>query len=888
MESSLKADRPSSPCDDGRARKFRRIEQHEHVLKRGTMYVGSCTMAAVPCWVLRGEGEKERAAREPVPHVPALYKLYDEVVTNAADQAAKDPTLRNISITVTEDSISCWNDGVGIPVVVKDGMWVPEMMFGHLNSSSNYDDSEEKLGVAGQNGLGVKLSNIFSDDFTVEVCDSVTGTTIRKKWHDNMRRSGEAVIEHSAQPRPGFVHVTFKPTRDFMAPAGAITEPIVAMFARRALDIALAVGPQVSVKFNNRLLKAPSLEAYARMFVGDALVAVDDASPHWRVALALSGPEHGHEVLLSTVNGVPALGSHVEHVVTKLHNAIKAAAKSKREFKSLALSRPAFRAHITLFLAARVNAPRFSSQTKEKCTDYEPMEEYKPSPSFIQKVLASDLLKNMAAEERDKAKHKSLHAGDGKKTRTVNVPKLRDAVLAGGAKSRECVLILTEGDSATTFAVAALGDLGHDRYGVFTLRGKLLNVDEANDAKLAKNAEIKNIKTALGLRAGEDSAANLRYGAVWILTDADVDGAHIRGLLLNFFNATWPTLAKSGFLHVVPTPIIRVTRGKSVRSFYDMDSYNTWAAQNPSGGRTKYYKGLGAWSSADAKEIFKQTKAVRFVDGPGADDAIALAFKKKGRADDRKGWLLGHIAAPPPPVDYTCDVPINVFVDRDMSRFAVYNTARNVPSALDGLKPSQRKIMYTVFKNKYFDLAHEVKVAQLSGATSALTNYMHGEESLNDAIVKLAQPFAGSNNMPLLVGDGQFGTRLQNGRDAASARYIFCYASAASRALIRAEDEPLLSYRVEEGDTVEPVAYFPVLPLVLINGAFGIGSAFSTSVPPHAPADVLAGARAWLAGEEVPARWYPTTTASPAPWSGWVRGPSRSRAWPPSRTPMAA
>jgi DNA gyrase/topoisomerase IV subunit B len=86
MESSLKADRPSSPCDDGRARKFRRIEQHEHVLKRGTMYVGSCTMAAVPCWVLRREGEEERAAREPVPHVPALYKLYDEVVTNAADQ----------------------------------------------------------------------------------------------------------------------------------------------------------------------------------------------------------------------------------------------------------------------------------------------------------------------------------------------------------------------------------------------------------------------------------------------------------------------------------------------------------------------------------------------------------------------------------------------------------------------------------------------------------------------------------------------------------------------------------------------------------------------------------------------------------------------------------
>lgn len=116
------------------------------------------------------------------------------------------------------------------------------------------------------------------------------------------------------------------------------------------------------------------------------------------------------------------------------------------------------------------------------------------------------------------------------------------------------------------------------------------------------------------------------------------------------------------------------------------------------------------------------------------------------------------------------------------------------------------------------------KVAQLTGYVSEHAQYHHGEQSLVMTIVNLAQDFVGGNNMNLLMPNGQFGTRDQGGKDHASARYIFTELAPITRTLFHPGDDPLMNYQKEDGHMIEPEWYMPIVPMVLINGAEGIGT----------------------------------------------------------------
>ena len=146
---------------------------------------------------------------------------------------------------------------------------------------------------------------------------------------------------------------------------------------------------------------------------------------------------------------------------------------------------------------------------------------------------------------------------------------------------------------------------------------------------------------------------------------------------------------------------------------------------------------------------------------------------------------------------------------------------RSIPSVADGLKPGQRKVIWGCFKRK---LKKEIKVAQLVGYISEKAAYHHGEVSLTMTIVNLAQDYVGSNNMNLLLPNGQYGTRDQGGKDHASARYIFTEPAPIARAVFHPSDDPLLTVQKDDGEIIEPEYYMPILPLVLINGAEGIGT----------------------------------------------------------------
>jgi DNA topoisomerase II len=262
----------------------------------------------------------------------------------------------------------------------------------------------------------------------------------------------------------------------------------------------------------------------------------------------------------------------------------------------------------------------------------------------------------------------------------------------------------------------------------------------------------------------------------------------------------------------------------------------------------KFYKGLGTSTAKEFKEYFTDKKIVSFQStGEECTDAIDMLFNKK-RSNDRKTWLgtynRSHF------MDTNKDmVTYSEFINREMIHFSKYDCDRSIPNVVDGLKISQRKVLYASFKRR---LTSEIKVAQFSGYVSEHSAYHHGEQSLNGTIVNLAQNFVGSNNINLFEPLGQFGTRLQGGSDSASERYIFTKLNDITRYIYRAEDDNVLEYLSDDGLSVEPIWYAPIIPMILVNGSMGIGTGFSTDIPSFNPTDIIRYIQHKLRGEDTP------------------------------------
>ncbi|MCH1613804.1 MAG: hypothetical protein L7S72_10985, partial [Flavobacteriales bacterium] len=391
--------------------------------------------------------------------------------------------------------------------------------------------------------------------------------------------------------------------------------------------------------------------------------------------------------------------------------------------------------------------------------------------------------------------------------------------------------------------VSGLSKEDRNTFGVYPLKGKLMNTLDQNIEKINNNKEITEIKKILGLQTGkvytkDDIKKGLRYGRVLIMTDQDLDGAHIKGLTLNMFHSQWKELVEiPNLFGYMNTPILKATKGKKVKSFYNESDYEKWKATNNGGKgwKIKYYKGLGTSTAKEFKEYFAMKKFIMFKHtGDESDNALDRCFNKR-RADDRKEWLSNYdkdkVLNPSHDL-----VPIEDFTDQELIHFSKYDCERSIPSALDGLKTSQRKCLFAAFKKP---LHKEMKVAQFGGYVSEISEYHHGEASLYGTIIGLAQEFVGSNNISVFQPNGQFGTRLKGGKDAASERYIFTQLSNITRKIYSVEDDPLLNYINYDGTIAEPTHYLPIIPMTLINGGKGIGTGFAYEGLCHDPLDVI-------------------------------------------------
>ena len=803
---------------------YERLTHVEHILKRPDTYVGSLPPESGQYWIRDGE----RFKLSELSVSPGLVKIFDEVLVNAIDQYSLHPKkVSEIKVVVASDgTISVENLGVCVPIKKHasekgpDGkpIWIPELIFGHLLTSSNYNDEEQRV-TGGRNGYGAKLANVFSSKFWAVISD---GKKIyRQIWYDNMSRCDAPIIE--AKIAPVGVLIGFTP--DWPRFGGVKDFRVVA--EKRTWDAAMWCA-KCKVSFNGQKLDVPSLADYAQMHLGE-VPTTKMHTENFDIVVAHS--TSGAFQQCSWVNGIATTkgGTHVDKVTKALCDAIAAD-------KRVTVKQAQIKAALFVFVRAVVVNPTFSSQTKAECTS-KIQDAIDLKPKFVKDVLATGVLDDLVALGLAKVE-KELKKTDGaKKSRITGVPKLDDANWAGTHRSHECTLIVTEGDSAKALAIAGLSVVGRNAYGVFPLRGKPRNVRDATVKQVTENEEFSNLKKILGLQHGKvyNSVRELRYGRLMIMTDADLDGSHIKGLVLNMFHVYWPKLIELGFVVSMVTPVIKA--GKVwyfTEEEFRQSLQETSAAGAPvSSGNVKYYKGLGTSTSAEAKEYFQkiQQLTVAFNSDPNMNESMCLAFSK-AQTDDRKNWLTKHMANPPPGIPYghVKALPITEFVHRDLANFSAEDIKRSIPHVGDGLKPSQRKVIYACLKK---NLTSDMKVAQLAGYIAEQTAYHHGEASLQGTIVNLAQNFVGANNLNLLEPSGQFGTRLAGGKDAASSRYIFTRLSPLTKRIFDPADGAVLKYLTDDGQQVEPEFYAPVVPMILVNGAEGIGTGFSCYVPPY-------------------------------------------------------
>ena len=874
-------------------KKYNKLSQREHILLRPDTYIGNNEISSDELWVY--DDEKNKIIKKMIQFNSGFLKIFDEALVNSSDFSQTEKTCDYIKVEYNKEQgfISIENNGDnGIPVEAhhEHKTLVPTMIFGELLTSSNYDDNEERT-TGGRNGIGIKCTNIFSSKFCVEIVDAKRKKKFYQEWTNNMINVSKAkVTDVTAKTIKPYIKITFYP--DFQRfGIENLDNDHYNLFYRRVIDIA-CLNTKLKVYFNNELIKCNNFKSYIELHYPDETIYLDESNERWTIGV-LYKQDSNNEVI-SFVNSINTYrgGTHATHVID---NIIKSLINDhiKKKEKELKISPQLLKDNLVFFINSVLVNPTFSSQSKDTCTSKPDKfgSKYIHQPAFLKKLAKCGIVEQIIDLVKFKESN-SLKKTDGKKqVRIKGIPKLDDAGKAGSKESNKCSLILTEGDSAKAFGIAGLSVIGREYFGVFPLKGKLLNVREATPTQLMNNEEINHLKQIMGFKHGEDYSdenkfKQLRYGRIIILTDADVDGSHIKGLVMNFIHSMWPSLIRRPeFITSLATPIVKAFKNSDIVTFYNLTDYEKWIEKNGHKNyKIKYYKGLGTSTSQEAKEYFVdiENKLINYlwninqvVDEDNEDndedndkdnddeddndkdnddedknkdkneklpyklnddeDSILLAFDKS-RADDRKIWLQNYnknniLLYENKKVSYSN------FVHSDLIHFSNDDLSRSIPSIVDGLKPSQRKVLYGAYLRGLDKV--EVKVVQLAGFVSDKAAYHHGEASLMGAIIGMAQNYKGANNINLLKPNGNFGTIIKNGKDCASPRYIWTKLEDLTPIIFNPSDEPILNNQCEDNEPIEPTYYMPIIPMILVNGGEGIGTGYSTKIPCYDPLTII-------------------------------------------------
>jgi DNA topoisomerase-2 len=843
------------------------IDQVEHILLRPETYINSIINTKADFYYASmDDSENFQIALKEGTINFGLHRIFVEILSNAIDnvfRSSKGSTpSTKIKVNIDKESgeITVWNDGETILVEKdeKSGLYYPELAFGKLLTGSNFNDKESRM-TSGRNGLGSTACNIFSLKFHVKTYDPVSKKQYIQTWTDNMSKKSVAKITEPKE-QPGYTEVTFLPDYKRFG-VEKLSDDMLGLFFKNTIDCSMITG--VAVYWNGKKIPMKTLKDYALMYDKDGdkkeMILLD--STKFEAVFAPNTCDVWKPV--SFVNGVETIqgGVHVDAVTEAFLRPVLDKLNASIKKNNTQLTMKDIKGYFRLFLNCKLVNPTFTSQEKVKLAS--PTISVEVDEKHIKAILKWDVINKIKSlvEAKDLVELKKVE----KKTKGFKkIEGFHPANLAGGKKSLECSLILCEGLSASTFCTSGLvsgvyGKSGRDYMGIYPMRGVGLNVRGKPSSTISGNKEISDIISILNLKIGtdyqnEENFKTLSYGRVIIVCDADNDAKHIEGLLINFFHYLFPSLLtrKQPFLVSMRTPLVKVTNGKTTLDFYTMKEFEEYQKTSKKG-NIRYLKGLGSHSRQEAMNVFGK-KIIEYIKDSEADENINKVFDGK-RANDRKAWILNF---DPSKVKELTDEkhhyqPLNIsdFLNNEMILFSMDDNRRSIPNIMDSFKESLRKIFYaSCLKNlKYSGSC--IKVAQLAGFVSEKTAYHHGENCLLDTITKMAQDFVGSNNIPYLFREGQFGSRLSLGADAASGRYIHTKFDILTRFIYRPEDDSLLTYLQDDGESIEPEFYVPIIPMILVNGATGIGTGFSSTVLCYNPLDITKCIRQWMKNKSV-------------------------------------
>jgi len=875
--------------------KGKKLSDFEHILLRPDTYIGSIVPITQIHWIW--DNDKKHAIRKKIKYNPGLFNIIREIVSNSIDNVwrTKDSSMSKIVFTVSLDTgeISVINDGYCIPVekeeyeyvnyrtgkTIKETLYPAELFFGEAKAGTNFDDSEERK-TSGKNGIGSKATNVFSKSFTVEHTDSVNKKKFSQTYTDNGKsRTKPKITSYSSGA--GYTKITFTPDYDRFKMN--MTEDFVALLRIYCSEAAMITGLPVTFSMIRNGSKETSklvfkdLIKFVKLFYPTTKNFISFKTKGNDECVVIEGEEPdadqtGNVQHISYVNGIRTKdgGVHVDTwrdaVITPLMKTFNAKYKNKKN--PLKTSAKQLYPYLAFFIRVELDQPSFDSQTKDRLNSPIPIIS-KPTAAEITKILKWNFV-SLLEEKLLYYQERQIQRREGVKKRIVGSKNLTDANDAGSKNSLKCTLFITEGLSAKTLAESFVSflDGGSDLHGAFAIKGKLLNVAKASSKQIIENKEIQELQSALGLIPHTDysdlsNRKMLRYGRVNFFTDADDDGFHIRGLLANFFWIRYPSLWKQGFFDILAesTPVVKIwknfTAPKPLISFYTNSEYQAWSKAKSTGKeRVEYFKGLGTIGPEHVQEMVTNRNTVEFTLEGDEDSYMNMAFSE-GESDLRKQWIVrdmgeGGDVYNEPEFFYKGKVGLSTFIDTNLLQYERITITRAIPSVLDGFKEGQRKIYYGLNKQGLTSERKLLSVERAASAATSVSGYHHGGVSAEQTVIKMAQGFVGSNNIPFLVNRGQFGTRRMGGKDASASRYVKTYVDPFSHLIFSKEDSDVLTYLSDDGHPVEPQFYMPILPMFLINGkakakgSQGIATGFATKCPPFNPSDIVTWIQAWL------------------------------------------
>ena len=828
------------------------LSPRQAVLLRPDAYVGALDASEEEATIIQSNGTSKIIKYT---MSPILLKITDEVIVNALDCATRDPLLRNIKFTFDQNSgmIEVENDGDGIEIKLfkNTDRYIPSVIFSELHSGSNFRDEHTRF-TGGRNGVGASCTNIWSVLFEVEVFD--TKRRFFQRFRENLSIIEEPEITESPS-KVGKVRIRFLPDYQRMKISLHESKDILNdLFRTRCFEIAICTRSGVTVFFQGEKMQSKASDLLKSLAQCDQTVEECCGDIYGSGCTICIGWRKQAYDYYGFVNGVRCDSGTIANIVRD--RLLRCISEQVRKKHQVVVKPQTLKDVLTIVCIARVPNPRFTSQAKTKLSTSANDLGFQIdlNSKFGMKLSKLGVIDEILRRETDRELNNSLKKALVPKSKDVLIDKY-DPALDCKKDPDNCTLILTEGDSAKAFVVAGVSAVGREKYGIFPLRGVPLNVTNLNVPKILENKEISNIFKILNVTPFSDGRG-LRYGHVAITSDQDCDGSHICGLIINLLTTCLPEVLKKrpNFIKRIVTPLIKASHRKTQNKidFFSKQEFDRWQndhANSTDAWNFKYYKGLGTSTSKEAREVFKQfsTHSICFSLDDSAKDTLSR-FYDETKSDERK-QLLTTTYDPDVSVDYTLDTcDISDFMLKEHVHFSHYMLYRALPSAIDGLTPSRRKALYYFLQKKSHT---EEKVAQAASGVAQKTMYLHGEVSLVETIIGLAQDFVGTNNISLLQPIGQFGCRNNKPSIHAASRYIHTCLDPIARYIYPSSDESVLEYRLEEGTVVEPKQYVPIIPMLLVNGAQGIGTGFATCVPCHSVTDLIHICRSIAKNEDI-------------------------------------